>query len=174
MIILNDKKSNNFFKNILYKYENSLNIPYIVCSICGSSKLIKWGSYTRNVCYIDNNILKNKCIIIRRVKCKGCGHTHALLPSFIIPYKIYLLDVILNSLIYKDSTLTISFDVIDKWNKQFNKFLPYLKTMLKKQDKYLIIKTLLKDIKYYYNLFFKSFRKILMMTRHMIINMVYF
>lgn len=174
MIILNDKKSNNFFNEILHKYESLLNIPYVVCPNCGSSKLIKWGYYSRNVCYIDSNILKNKNITIKRVKCKGCGHTHALLPSFVIPYKIYLLDVIINSLINKDVTLTISYDVINKWNKQFNKFLPYLKTMLKKQDKYLIIKTFLKDIKYYYNLFFKSFRKILMMIRHMIIDMVYF
>lgn len=174
MIILNDQKSKNFFNEILNKYENTLNNPYMECSICGSNKLIKWGSYTRNICYIDNNILKRKVINIKRVKCKGCGHTHALIPSFIIPYKIYLLDVILNSLICKDVTLTISYDVIDRWNKQFNKFLPYLKTMLKIKDKHLIIETFLKDIKYYYQLFFKSFRKILMMTKFKAIGMASF
>lgn len=173
MIILNDKKVNSF-QQILDNYENSLNNPYIVCPSCGSSKLIKWGTYTRYVCYIDNNILNYKCINIKRVKCKGCGHTHSLLPSFIVPYKIYTLDVILSSIIYKDLTFTISYDVIDKWNKQFNEFLPYLKTMFKNQDKYLIIEKFIKDIKYYYKLFFKSFRKILMMTKHGILDMVYF
>lgn len=174
MIILNDEKSNNFFNEILKKYENIINNPYLVCPYCGSSKLIKWGSYKRNVCYIEHNALKNKSINIFRVRCQGCGHTHALLPSFIIPYKRSVLDVVLNSLLEKEITIKISYDVIDKWNKQFNTYLPYLKTMFKNFNKYMIIETFLQDTKLYYKLFFRSFKKILMMTKYGVVGMVPF
>lgn len=169
MIILNDKKGNNFFQQTLQKYENMVNDPYMECPACGSSNLIKWGSYSRNICFINDGTLIFKTVKIRRVKCKECGHTHALLPSFIIPYKINLLDVILSSLIDEEMTMKISYDVIDKWNKQFNKYLPYLKTMFKNVTKYLIIETLLQDIKSYYNLFFELFKKNLMMARRGIV-----
>lgn len=147
MIILNGKKSNNFFHEIQQKYENMLNNPYMECPICGSSKLIKWSSYQRTICFIDHDILQTVIIAIKRIRCKKCGHTHALLPSFIIPYKRSLLDVILNSFINKDITLTISYDVIIKWNKQFNTFLPYLKTLFKKSDKNSVIKIFLENKK---------------------------
>lgn len=151
-----------------------INNPYMECPYCGSSELIKWGTYTRNVCFIDNNVLIYKIMKIQRVKCSGCNHTHALLPSFIIPYKRSLLDVVLNSLLNVDITIGISYDVVDKWRKQFNKCLPYLKTMFKNNNKCLIIKTFLQDINHYYKLFFKSFYKILMMTRCGIIGIASF
>lgn len=174
MIILNDKKDNSFFKQILKKYENMINNPYMECPYCHSSKLIKWGSYTRNVCFIDNNVLICKTIKIQRVKCLGCNHTHALLPSFIIPYKRSLLDVILNNLLDTDITISINYDVRVKWNKQFNKQLPYLKTMFKNINKNLIIEIFLQNINHYYKLFFKLFYKILMMTRYGFIGMASF
>lgn len=174
MIILNDEKGNNFFNNILEKYENMINNPYIECPCCNSSKLIKWGSYKRNVLFIDNKLLINKVIKIKRVKCQECGHTHALIPSFIIPYKISLLDVILNSLKGDEITISISYDVVNKWNKQFNKSLSYLKTMFKNTDKNLIIRTFLQNINHYYKLFFKRYNKILMLSRNATINMTSF
>lgn len=174
MIILNDKKGNNFFHETLKKYENVINRPYLECPYCGSSKLIKWGSYNRNVHFIDKNIVTYKKIRIQRVKCQGCNHTHALLPSFIIPYKRSLLDVILNSLIGTDNTIRISYDVIDKWNQQFNRYLPYLKTMFRNTNKNSIIETFLQDINYHFKLFFKSFNKILMMTRYEVVGMASF
>lgn len=171
MIILSDKKSNIFFKEILQKYENMLNNPYIECPYCGSTNLIKWGTYPRCICYIDNNLLQYQVINIKRVKCKACNHTHALLPSFIIPYKRSLLDVILNSLISNNITITISYDTIVKWDRQFKLYLPYLKTMFKNTTKYLIIQTFLGHTNYYYLLFFQLFKKILMMTRSGIIGL---
>lgn len=174
MIILNDEKGNNIFEKTLKKYENMVNNPYMECPHCGSSRLINWGSYTRNVCFLNSNVLKYNKIKIQRVRCKECGHTHALLPSFIVPYKRSLLDVILNSLLNKEITLTINYDTIDKWNKQFNKYLPYLKTMFKNINKDLIIERFLQDIRNYYSLFFKRFKKILMMIRHGFVGMASF
>ncbi|HBK52428.1 DUF6431 domain-containing protein, partial [Syntrophomonas wolfei] len=44
-------------------------------------------------------------VIIIRYKCDSCGHTHALLPEFLIPYRSYSLLFILAVL--KDYCLTI-------------------------------------------------------------------
>lgn len=101
MIILNPKKINTFntaFYNFFKKYNNLDNLPYIECPGCNSSELIKWGHYNRNIYFIRNNIIEYKSVAIKRVRCKKCGATHALLPSFIIPYKQNLLDVILSSI----------------------------------------------------------------------------
>ena len=47
------------------------------CPDCGG-KFIRWGSYIRMV----RRLLKIWKLRVRRVRCKGCGRTHALLPSF--------------------------------------------------------------------------------------------
>lgn len=174
MIILNSEKINNNFKEILKKYNNMTNLPYLECAYCGSSSLIKYGTYKRNVCYIDNNKLVNNTIDIKRVICKECGHTHALIPSFIIPYKISLLDVILSGIKDEELTICISFDTINCWNKEFNKFLPYIKTMLKEKDKNEIINKLKEDINDIYKRFYVQYKKIFMMIRPGIYNMVPF
>lgn len=76
-------KTNNF--NIRIKeYEKNIkniNLFNIKCS-CGKCNLVKYGYYNRYIKYNDN---KEK-ITILRVKCKSCGITHAILPSFVVPY----------------------------------------------------------------------------------------
>lgn len=47
------------------------------------------GSYNRNISFIrDNNVFDFK-VSVTRVICNSCGSTHALLPNFIVPYKIF-------------------------------------------------------------------------------------
>lgn len=62
------------------------------CPHCGKKgSLSHHGFYTR--CLIVCGI----CIIvsIERLRCSGCGHTHALMPSFIIPYeKKFCIDLL--------------------------------------------------------------------------------
>lgn len=76
-------KTNNF--NIRIKeYEKNIkniNLFNIKCS-CGKCNLVKYGYYTRYIKYND----KKEKITILRVKCKSCCKTHAILPSFIVPY----------------------------------------------------------------------------------------
>ena len=112
MIILFSKKINNHFQlileNYLKEYSKDLDINELnkfVCPHCGDSSFINWGYYTRNINYIGNNILEYKIIRIKRIKCKNCDCTHALIPMFIIPYKINLLDVILSSIIKIESLI---------------------------------------------------------------------
>ena len=174
MIILYSKNINYNFLNNLNNYNNIDYIHYFECSHCNSYNLIKWGSYNRNLYYIEDNIIKYKKIKILRVKCKDCGKTHALIPAFIVPYKIHALDVILSALSNDDISLSINYDTITRWNKQFNKFIPYLKTMFSKYIKPEIINLLKQNIFKYYKQYFDVNKKILMMIRSGIYNMAPF
>lgn len=151
-----------------------INLPYTECPICNSSELIKWGSYKRNINFIDDNILTYRIITIKRIKCKKCGHTHALIPSFIVPYKVNCLDVILSNINNDEITLFFSFDTIEKWKKDFNRFLPYLNTYFINLSKYQIINKFKQDIFKYYEIFYNYTQKILMMTHKAIVGMAYF
>ena len=59
--------------------------PHPDCQAAGS--LIRWGSYQRWACTVEENDL----IPIQRVRCKGCGRTHSLLPDFLHPYRHYVI-----------------------------------------------------------------------------------
>ena len=174
MIILNSQKNNTKFEENLKAYENMVNIPYIECPHCKSTDVIKWGSYTRTITYINGSKIITKVLKIQRIKCKKCNHTHALLLSFIIPYKRKLLDVILAAISNEDICLNYSYDTIEKWNKQFNKFLPYLKTIFYNISKIEIITRLKHNISKYYELFFSITNKILMMTRTAVVRFAHF
>lgn len=166
MILLNTEKCNKNFKI------NNINFDLLECPHCNSNNLIKWGSYQRNVYFIGNNEIIFDIIKIQRVKCKKCGHTHALLPKPIIPYKQYCLDAII--LYISNDKLTynykFSLDTINKWKHQFSKFLPYLKTMLNIYDNKLVILSLKNNIYLIYDNYIKVNKKILLMMRSGIFN----
>lgn len=174
MIILYSKKINYNFTEILYKYESKkYNIDFH-CPKCMSKNLIKWGSYDRILISCKDNKSILKTIKIQRLRCKDCKRTHALLPSFIVPYKIFALDFIINSISNKNSFLLTNYDTCVKWNKQFNTFLPFLKTMMKTSLKIEVIEKLLNDIFNIYKIFFDRNNKILMMMRPGIYSMAPF
>jgi len=56
-------------------------IHNIVCPYCGEP-CIKWGFYSRFIKSIEGKIE----IKIQRLRCKGCGRTHAIHPTWIVPY----------------------------------------------------------------------------------------
>ena len=66
-------------------YDNlisDIQIHQLECPCCGHlGQMSYYGRYKRHV-FIGG---ERPCLYIQRVKC-GCGHTHALLPSSIIPY----------------------------------------------------------------------------------------
>jgi hypothetical protein len=175
MIILNSKECKNNFKEMLIKYQKSLNYGYLECPHCDSSHLIRWGFYHRNIYYIDSNKILFEVLNIQRVKCKQCGHTHALLPEGIIPFRQFSLNVILNCVYETDLSYNynFSYDTIYKWKYQFNKFVPYLKTMFYNQSQYLF-NYLINNIFSVYKKFYDINKKILMMTHLGIYNMAYF
>lgn len=174
MIILNPQKSNIKIAEFLKKYKEMINIPYIECPHCSSTEVIKWGTYTRKITYTNNSEIITETLKIQRIKCKKCNRAHALLPACFVPYKRNALDVILSTIKNEDISLNLSFDTLANWNKQFNKFLPYLKTLFTDASKYEIITLLKNNLFKYYKQFFKVTNKILMMIRTINVNMAHF
>ncbi len=168
MIILNSQKSKIKLKKTvdsINNYKNIVNFGYIKCT-CGSSNIIRWGFYYRNVKYSLNNILFHEIICIQRIKCNDCNCTRALLPEGIVPYKIHSIDVILLSLLDSNTFIDISIDTINKWNYEFNKyFFSYLCTMFIDKNKFNIISKFLSDVLHFFKLFFDYNSFILMLMR---------
>ena len=143
MIIVNAEKINPFFieneekiNKYIEEYENKLNNGYLKCPYCNSSDLIKWGNYERNIIYLINNESHYIVISVKRVKCKSCNHTHALLPEGIVPYKQHILKTIIESITDKTD---ISENLIKNWKRQINKiFKPLLRTTFKNKVPYKI------------------------------------
>lgn len=64
-------------------YINSLCLSSIPCPKCNQlHRLIQHASYTRSLKSGSNKVT----LKIQRVLCTNCNSTHALLPSFIVPY----------------------------------------------------------------------------------------
>ena len=134
MIILNLKKFNTNFKENTKIYLNITNFGPLECPNpeCHSHEFIKWGGYERNVIFFsgDNKSLESQVLKVQRVKCKGCGKTHALIPIGIIPYKQFtdevvskvLLDSQNNDIEIVSSKYSIDQSIIKKWNLQFIKY----------------------------------------------------
>ncbi len=165
MILLNSRKINPKFYETLQLYNNGLTNYLIKCPCCGSTELISHGYYKRNVIFEYNSQLVTKRITIKRVKCKNCKHTHALLPIDIIPYKQVTLSVIITCIYnenYFNSTI-FSYEVRQKWIKQYKYFLPYIRTILNHSNKiFLIIKD---NFNKFYQQFYLKTNKILFMLR---------
>ena len=68
----------------------------VPCPKCGMiGLLILYGTHPRN--FINEDMVRIE-LLIQRVHCKGCGSTHIVLPTTVLPY---FLHVILN-ITYKD------------------------------------------------------------------------
>jgi hypothetical protein len=64
------------------------NCPDPDCQAVGC--LIRWGTYERSARTGDVDYR----ILIQRVRCKVCGHTHSLLPDFLHPYRHYVIRLL--------------------------------------------------------------------------------
>ena len=174
MIMLNNEKVNNNLQAFKYrskvynlnkinivkreikKYEEEYNYGYIECPCCESDELIGYGSYERNV-IVYNKYFKIK---IKRVRCKNCGRTHALIPYFLIPYyqheKTYIYRICIEKILKEVGIsnlairLKISRQILYQSMKRFLVHLRYLLTTIKSSIrealKYLINKALYDDL----------------------------
>ena len=155
MIICFNKKINTFFKiyknNFSFTQENVQNIMPNVsdikckCPKCKTKSNFSYhGSYLRNISFINDNGIFECKVSVSRAICNSCGSTHALLPSFIVPYRIFSMWSILYviskafsssvtffsqklnisiELIYSFLALILSFfDFADSLNREYNFF----------------------------------------------------
>lgn len=71
----------------------------MVCPACGSKgNCIPHAGYKRSLINFEGGKVVYGCVKIKRVRCASCGHTHAILPDYIIPYTTYNLLFILRVL----------------------------------------------------------------------------
>ena len=71
----------------------------MVCPACGSrGNCVPHGGYKRSLIDMEHGKVTYGSVEIKRVRCKSCGHTHALLPDYIVPYAAYSLLFILRVL----------------------------------------------------------------------------
>lgn len=170
MILINLNSVNTFSEKISF-YNNFINFNFI-CPCCNSNHFIFYGSYSRNFSYLENDKIIDSSIDIQRVFCKNCKSTHALIPDFLIPYKIYdantILTLIINSadstLISLDNKFNIYRQLILKWKKQFNLYLNKLFSLYSINEHKLLFVLLKNDNNIFYK-FYIEFNDLLLMRR---------
>lgn len=64
------------------------------CPDCGHPELIFWGKRKRFAADSESCFV----LVVRRVRCKGCGKTHTILPAFLLKNQVYLVNLILLTL----------------------------------------------------------------------------
>lgn len=73
--------------------------PQTPCPFCQAKGYLRlFGHYRRYLAEWDGHAQKSSTITVSRYICDLCGHTHALLPSCIIPYRSYSLRFLLTVL----------------------------------------------------------------------------
>ena len=59
------------------------------CPKCGCIDNFSFHcTYDRNLSFVLNSEVVNYVVTVTRVICNSCSSTHAILPDFIVPYKI--------------------------------------------------------------------------------------
>lgn len=173
MIIYNNQNVKNFSKKNIKKYEETENFIINGCPKCGNKEIIKWGAYERNVIYYKNGEKIEKTIKIKRIRCKKCGKTHAIIPSFLAPYKIYvqeyITDVLKAEITRKESRTKISTkkkvsrQLIESWLKCFHDHYSRMMTMLIEKNKNRIIRKINKEIYEFIEKYYQENKLIYMM-----------
>ncbi|MDR2572068.1 MAG: DUF6431 domain-containing protein [Oscillospiraceae bacterium] len=77
------------------------------------------GSYQRYVLYFEDENLLDKYIEIKRIKCRSCKTTHAVMPGDIIPYKVLSLLIILLILIHYHIAKIPVLKIAAEWDFSF-------------------------------------------------------
>lgn len=73
--------------NIFDEYMKNLSKDGLICPFCGAKHTLSpFASYKRHLVTYDDNEVHDNIITISRYICSSCGHTHAILPSVIVPY----------------------------------------------------------------------------------------
>ena len=143
MIMCFSEKINNFNENNLksfssydekYSYMQSLmpdlsDVSYDECPFCHArKKLVKFGYYHRNISCIIDDVIENYYVSVHRVKCNSCNHTHALLPNFLVPYKIMALSSI--AIIAQRAASSSAYKLAEKINLSFQSIYVFIASVL--------------------------------------------
>ena len=128
MIICKSNKIKYFNKNNLTSSNQNIqalmptmcDITSCKCPKChANSNFSIHGYYNRNLVIIskEDNVSHEYNISITRAICNSCGSTHALLPDFIVPYKLFSFDSIIY--IIAEVATSSAYQVANKLNFSF-------------------------------------------------------
>ena len=80
-----------------FEWESGKMMPWDQsCPVCGAKGCMDMsGHYERYLVSWSDGSVISRTITVERYQCASCGHTHAILPSCLIPYKSYSLRFIL-------------------------------------------------------------------------------
>lgn len=111
----------------------NINIHEHICPFCNTAHpdWVKHAVYERYLISFENGHSVTYTILVTRYRCSSCGHTHAILPELIIPYKSYSFLFIISVMrAYFTKALTvekicekydISISTLYSWKKLFLK-----------------------------------------------------
>ncbi len=93
MITITVQEFNTLSQKYYDQIINELNLYAVKCC-CGESGCLSYhGSYERWICSpTPDEPDRRYRLIVQRVKCSVCGHTHALMLSSMVPYSSILLE----------------------------------------------------------------------------------
>ena len=103
MITIKTENCNPISQDFYNKTIDSLDLKRLPCTCGCSGCLIRYGSYKRNVQLQDHVVT----LVIVRVYCTACSHTHALLLSSMVPYSQIPLDIQITAIHAYESGLTV-------------------------------------------------------------------
>lgn len=143
------------------------------CPFCNNTSYEKHGTYERNIIsYNNGKKLENK-IKIKRVRCKKCKRTHAIIPIFIVPYKIHNIEYINNVLkerrvkgkTYKmiEEKKLISRQLTSSWEKCLNKHESRIKITLDENKIERAIKKIIESVYAFIERYYQEHQIIYMM-----------
>ena len=97
--IFNILKQKNSSKSLFDNFMVGFCPEKEICPSCHSTgNCINHAYYNRMIIDYINGEIFVRSVRVLRVICKSCGHTHAILPDFIIPYSSYGLFFVLQVL----------------------------------------------------------------------------
>lgn len=172
MILINFNSVNTIFEKISI-YNKFVNFNF-TCPNCYSHNFSFFGSYSRNLIVLHNDAFIDLTINIKRVLCKSCNHTHALIPNFIVPYKVYTKDAIVfclykycnyNNLSKVQNIFNVDRQLILNWKNQFNIYLSFICTFYSSVDIKYILNMLFIDVNFCFEFFIK-FMKIFLLNHN--------
>ena len=86
-------------KELFESYMAGFKAHLEICPLChAKGRCHIFGHYIRNLISYCLGAVKYEQVVITRVKCASCKHTHAILPDLIIPYGAYSLLFIMRVL----------------------------------------------------------------------------
>lgn len=129
------KEKNSYIQNLM---PDITDINKNICPCChAKNSLIRYGKYYRNIAILNDNNIEDYRVSVQRVRCNSCAHTHALLPNFIVPYKIMALFSIAK--IVQRAVITSAYKLAEIINLSITMIYTYLAIVLAFFDDFKIL-----------------------------------